>query len=316
MSLTSTTLTVGKIDCTGNLLNFPISGSLSIDSNGNLTDSTSAATTSSSGLIKLGDGISVDTNGNLDSDHTTWNVSGMDNPQFDLLTNAYAENGEDVIVNGNSVGLKFKTRIDVAAASATAGAGTYYLDYLLHAVMKPDGDNRTHTMVSFELNVYTSFSGAYIPGFSRNSYRIGTNPNNFVRSDDRLKHNEVPVENALETIHKINVYQYDKTTTFKDSDYMGDVINSFKEIGVIAQELEELDDPLLSQCVIVPENIDKDPYRVNYHNLYCISLKALQEVSADMDIEKSKLETLKSNITSNETKLNNLLERVTALENN
>ena len=231
----------------------------------------------------------------------------MVNPQFDLVTNGYAENG-GATTNGNSVGLKFKTRIDV-------GGGTYYLDYILHAVMQ-GSIYRSPNLVSFELNVYTSYSGTNIPGFSRNSYRIGTNPNNFVRSDDRLKHNEVPVENALETIHKINVYQYDKTTTFKDPDYMGDVINSFKEIGVIAQELEELDDPLLSQCVIVPENIDKDPYRVNYHNLYCISLKALQEVSADMDIEKSKLETLKSNITSNETKLNSLLERVTALENN
>jgi hypothetical protein len=73
-------------------------------------------------------------------------------------------------------------------------------------------------------NTFTIQSNALI--FSGNS----TFNNNVVvngtitsSSDDRLKHNEIPVSKALETIEKVNVMTYDKTKEFKDIDYKGDI---------------------------------------------------------------------------------------------
>lgn len=103
-------------------------------------------------------------------------------------------------------------------------------------------------------------------------------------SDDRYKHNEVDISNALETIRKVVPKTYDKTTEMLSANYMGDLdIEYVKESGVIAQELVEI--PELAHSVNVPSEPD-EAYSVNYNNLLAYAISAIKE----LDAKVSKLE--------------------------
>jgi hypothetical protein len=112
-------------------------------------------------------------------------------------------------------------------------------------------------------------------------------------SDDRLKHNEEPVLNALSTINKLNVKLYDKTYDMLDADYMGDLTDHehFKEVGVIAQDILEI--PELKDFVKIPEDIEKEPYGVNYNCIFSVGLKAIQELSVENENMKKENENMK-----------------------
>ena len=114
-------------------------------------------------------------------------------------------------------------------------------------------------------------------------------------SDRRLKENIISIENALEITNKLNILQYDKFPSI-DNKHM----YRTREIGVIAQEIEKLNDPLLARSVIVPTN-EKVPYTVNYNILYSISIKSLQELSQEYKTYK---ETVNKKIDFLEKKLN------------
>lgn len=131
-------------------------------------------------------------------------------------------------------------------------------------------------------------------------------------SDDRLKHNEVELSNAIDIVNKLTVYRYDKTFELLDADYNGDLSNHehFTEIGVIAQDVQNI--PELAFTVNkIPDLVETNsegeqvttemPYSLVYNNLHNLGLKAIQELSAENT-------TLKSQVTD-------LLARVQALEN-
>lgn len=113
-----------------------------------------------------------------------------------------------------------------------------------------------------------------------------------ITSDDRLKHNEEYIYNALDTIEKIVPQIYQKTKTFKEHDYRGEVNEEHTtEIGIIAQELYEINE--LSFCVIPGD--ETTPYSVNYNNIFTYGLAGLKELN---------------------TKVNNINNRITELSNN
>jgi hypothetical protein len=91
-------------------------------------------------------------------------------------------------------------------------------------------------------------------------------------SDVRLKTNIIPLNNALKSINKLNIVQYDKYRSLKR-----DSTSTFaKSIGVIAQEVEKSNDPILVSSVGPAD--DFLPYSVNYQQLFTVSIKALQEL--------------------------------------
>ena len=62
-------------------------------------------------------------------------------------------------------------------------------------------------------------------------------------SDDRLKHNEVVINNGLNVVNKLVPQLYQKTRNFKAHDFSGIVNEPYiMEAGLIAQELELLND--------------------------------------------------------------------------
>lgn len=96
-----------------------------------------------------------------------------------------------------------------------------------------------------------------------------------VRSDDRLKHNEKNITNALEIIRQLEPQIYQKTKNFKAIDFSGIVDEPYIiEAGLIAQDVEKIND--LSFCITIGN--DSVPYSLNYNNIFIYGLAALKEL--------------------------------------
>ena len=95
-----------------------------------------------------------------------------------------------------------------------------------------------------------------------------------IPSDDRLKHNEKKLTNTLSTLKSLNPIIYDKTTTLKKIDYTGDINEKYiKEIGLIAQEVEKINDLSFS----VTKGTETEPYKLNYNNIFNYCIGGLKE---------------------------------------
>jgi hypothetical protein len=112
-------------------------------------------------------------------------------------------------------------------------------------------------------------------------------------SDDRLKHNEEEVVDALGTIKKLKLLKYDKTNEILDADYNGDLTDKphKKEIGFIAQSVLEI--PELAFLVSVPGDPEEEiepglkrgveTYGLDYQGINSLLVQAVQELSARVE---------------------------------
>jgi len=100
-------------------------------------------------------------------------------------------------------------------------------------------------------------------------------------SDDRLKHNEETIVNALTTIRQLSPQIYQKTATFKDPHYRGPLSEPYIiEAGLIAQEVEKINELKFSVNV----GNEQSPYSLNYNNIFVYSLAAIKELDAQVQI--------------------------------
>ena len=100
-------------------------------------------------------------------------------------------------------------------------------------------------------------------------------------SDDRRKHNEVPIKNALDSIMKLQCETYDKTFIMKDKDWSGNLDEeaSWLESGLIAQDVYKI--PEFREYVKVgSETISWD---INYKCLFTYNIRATQELKLQND---------------------------------
>jgi hypothetical protein len=125
--------------------------------------------------------------------------------------------------------------------------------------------------------------GANLPGNS--SYGIFVSGSNVHQSDDRLKHNEAPIMNALETIRKLKPKRYQKTFTLKEADFHGELEEDYmEESGFIAQEVLQI--PELAYSVTEGtyhergEPTDKTIYYLNYQQIFVHAVQAIKELDA------------------------------------
>lgn len=117
-------------------------------------------------------------------------------------------------------------------------------------------------------------------------------------SDDRLKHNETPIVNALETIRQINPLQYDQDIlgipnsenaeptgeNAPDSAPTGQTVRSF---GVIAQELQPL----------IPEAVKEGRYlSVDYNMVFMHLLAAVKELDQVVHQQAARIQILENNV--------------------
>lgn len=135
-------------------------------------------------------------------------------------------------------------------------------------------------------------------------------------SDDRLKHNEVVINNGLNVVNKLVPQLYQKTKNFKVHDFSGIVNEPYiMEAGLIAQELEVLDD--ISFCVNVGTNLT--PYRVNYNNIFVYGLAAIKELDNKINnildnSNNSNNDIINTNINNNSNKIIQL-EKIISSQN-
>ena len=153
---------------------------------------------------------------------------------------------------------------------------------------------------------------------SLNISGVLTGPIGVITSDDRLKHNEQTIANALSTIRQLNPQIYQKTSTFKDADYRGPLTEPYIiEAGLIAQDVEKIDE--LKFSVIVGN--EQSPYSLNYNNIFVYSLAALKDLDTQVQIINENLnknENFIKNEGSNDlaTIVNNKIEYIGQLVKN
>jgi hypothetical protein len=121
-----------------------------------------------------------------------------------------------------------------------------------------------------------------------------------VSSDDRLKHNEVIIDNGLEIMRELKPQFYQKTRDLKDENYNGDLSGQWwcYEAGLIAQDIAKIPD--LSYCVtggdyINPETGEnvKSPYTVKYNDIFVYALSAIKELDAKVQELTARLDQLR-----------------------
>ena len=142
-------------------------------------------------------------------------------------------------------------------------------------------------------------------------------------SDNRLKHNETDIENALDLINKLEVKKYFKSEKMYEKDHHYELDSEGKpitddkyivECGLIAQQVKDI--PELSYCVegeeeqkeiIVRDAIlrkaKKTPLHLKYQNLFCYNIKATQELDRQQQADKAKIASLETKVASLESEL-------------
>ena len=165
-------------------------------------------------------------------------------------------------------------------------------------------------------------------GIMNNVHVGGTITDN---SDDRLKHNETDISNALQHIRDLHPQHYIKTYEMYEADHhfnldasgqpidsSGNVVRHLIEEGLIAQDLLQID--AFKPFVSVPTDPITKPYGVNYNSIFVHAIAALQELDAEHTKTKTELEQTKQSLTETISNLESLLQsalsRILALETN
>ena len=139
-------------------------------------------------------------------------------------------------------------------------------------------------------------------------------------SDDRVKHNEVIINNGLDIIDLLTPKFYQKTIDILDASYNGD-LSGHKwtyESGLIAQELLQIKD--LSFVVSggdyydTSNNLIKQTYNVNYNSVFVYGLAAIKELHQKVKVQETSISSLQTAMLEQQATINSLLTRLQALE--
>jgi hypothetical protein len=117
-----------------------------------------------------------------------------------------------------------------------------------------------------------------------NAYYLYGNGTTSYSSDERLKKNIETTRNGyLEDLAKLRVVKYN---------WLKDEENTPKELGLIAQEVEQVFPNLIQEHELEGVGIRKN---IKHSVMEFILIKAIQELKAELDSVKAELQTLKEN---------------------
>ena len=121
-------------------------------------------------------------------------------------------------------------------------------------------------------------------GIASNGYIIAT-AGVMSSSDDRIKTEEIPIENATDTLLKLTPKNYFKHSGYRvdevdespipEKDLSGNVIEKYWESGVIAQQVAGIDE--LTHLILIDDY--KDVLNINYTGLIPFLIKSIQELN-------------------------------------
>ena len=119
-------------------------------------------------------------------------------------------------------------------------------------------------------------------------------------SDDRIKWNETPITNALDTIRLLKPQTYDKGHFIPEDGLQPE--NTYREAGFIALEVLEI--PELVQFVRPDgvEVIDEDhpditrikPYALNYNSIFTHMIAAVKELDTLVQAQAARIAVLEA----------------------
>lgn len=271
-------ITSGKISSTDSVFNIKSTGRVGIGT---------------TGPQKL---LHVEFNEN-NSSETDWrNVEGI--RILNRNTTAYTLAGLNLATDGSSIGL-IGERLNANAMNF----------HIISENLSADGNPGTLLTIdqsgnmglgtkspSYKLDVVGDINAS---GEVRNSGVILT-------SDDRVKHNQKVITNALETLSKLTPKKYIKTTEMYEADHNFELDAEGKpidaevqykvEAGVIAQEVLEVEELAFA---VTPETKDESgkvvgPYGVNYNSLFTYAVAAIKEQQAIIEDLKARVEALEA----------------------
>ena len=137
--------------------------------------------------------------------------------------------------------------------------------------------------------------------------------NAIITSDNRYKHNQKEIKNALSTLEKLNPKVYLKTSNAYETNQVfdlnsdglpindsGELIKHIYEAGLIAQDIQNIDE--LKKFVSGNERLG-----LNYNSIFSYMVAALKELNQKYKDEKSKVSSL-------ESQMKNVLQRLSNLE--
>ena len=169
-----------------------------------------------------------------------------------------------------------------------------------------DGWLRLKGAASGQGNLYVDGSHTYTSLAVGNFHAAGSTR---FSSDDRVKHFEEEIPNALELIQQLKPYKYKKTSEIYDEDYTGDIGEDWKwEIGLIAQDVEKI--PYLEHIVSKPEDNPGNTYGLNYIEFISVCIQGIKDLGKELQSEKKKSATMELLVASLLSRVGDLEKRI------
>ena len=244
------------------------------------------------GGVKVGESLSVDANGVL---NVTKGVIGATGPQGPIgLTGATGPQG----ILGLPGIIDASKYLQLSGGTLNGNLNISKSPYLISGNIMIGHEANTATEI-----VYFAANNAGVWGYNNSFWKLyhsGTGndaitfstvdgsgtftgdvkaPTFSTSSDKRLKINIIPVNQAMETIMKLNPVHYNKKSTLSSSDY------NMEENGFVAQEIRKV------MPFIVSETLDKDKLlSVNYTSIIPLLTKGIQEQEKLIKIQQTKID--------------------------
>ena len=245
--------------------------------------------------------------GNIDNSTST-TATVLVSHRNHLNVNSYAllqNNSGDTVVNAAS-GQKIYFRINNSTDDIDVNSNGFFMGSGGKRIEWKNGDYNAYIRSDHLSNIGQTID-FYIHDTLK--WRFKSNSSSAYVSDDRLKHNEITINNGLELINRLNPQIYDKTDTFREEDYNGPLEEGsyYKESGFIAQEVYAIDE---LRFLVSEPNDETEPYMLNYIGIIPYNTAGIKELHSLVQDQQIQINTLTSENTLLKSKLNEILSEM------